>query len=308
MAVTSVSQKYGRRYVRNADQTAQATRIYCVRTDSDYNDLTDLLRDAVTAGLPAMGTAFGVESYETELFVVRHTPLEIANEKRMFDIQVDYETSIINFDGNDGWTISFSSIFEEYVPYRTKFNSGATGITLGANERAVLSGKSIINTAGDKFDPPVVDVRTKTRITFTKTLDEITDIGTISNIKDLMDRVNSVNDAAITIAGIAGEKTQFLIEDIQVTKRDEGAADYYDVTIQIIYDPNYHILRVLNTGFQDINRQKATDKRGQPLPNAQLLDNNGNFIVANKNANAIYLAFGVKEYTTFGDLSLPTTF
>jgi hypothetical protein len=306
--VTSVTETFGRQYSRNGDQTATAVKVFCIMTDSDYNDLTNLLRDAITAGLPAMGDAFGVESYETELYVVKQTPLEIEKEKRFFHIQVDYETTVINFAPDDGWVIGFSSVFEEYVPDNTKFNTGAAGITLPANVKSVLANKPVLNTAGDAFDPTVTDFKTKTKITLSKTLDEITDMGTISDINELMDYVNAVNSDAIVIAGISAAVVQFLIEDIQVTKRYDGTADYYDVVVSIIYDPNYHIKVILNAGFQDINNNKAVDCAGNPLPNAQLLDNAGAFIKLNRATNAIYGAFGLKEYSAFATLGLPTTF
>ena len=322
MAVTVLKETFGRQYTSAATGQSTATKVYCVITNSDYDELTDLVRDAVTAGLPDLGDAFGADSGETNLVVTQNIPKEIEKELRYFNIEVRYESNQIVFQTptNRIWDIRFSSVLEEYTPEETKFSTESvyTDSAYTGPVRWRDVNEPLVNTAGSEFDPPVVDSRTKVKISLTKNFASIGSIGTVSDIADLMSFTNSVNDDTVTIAGLSGAAYSFWIEDIQAQNTVADGFNYYAVTFTIIYDPDLHITKVLNTGWMEVvpgdvkNTRPITLKGGGNISSPLPLDINGFKVKGDtpalRRANAIYLGFGIKPPKDFSILSLPNSF
>lgn len=323
MAVTKLCESYGRQYTSAVTGQSSATRIYYAFCNTDYDELTDLVRDAVAAGLPDLGDAFGSDSGETLLVVTEHVPREVEKELRFYQIEVKYQSNQIIFSTptNRIWDINFSSVMEEYVPDTTKFStvpiyndSAYTGPV-----RSVAAGRWITNNVGIPFDPPPTDLRNLVRITLKKNFASLTNIGSVTGIDDLMSYTNAVNDDDLTIAGLAGGKFSFWMEDIQANNTVEDGFNYYAVTFTILYDPDLHILKILNAGYQQNNPKDPKKiitipggENGGSLNSPWPLDKDGFAIkgdtYAIRAAKAVYYGFGVKPTKTFADLSLPTAF
>ena len=313
MAVTTVSERFGRQYTNEITGQKSAVKVFKVFADSDYTILKELLEDAITAGLPDVGDPYTADSGDTNLIVFSHEVLEIEHELRYYNIQVNYEIRQFNYATPTDriWKIQFSSLLEEYVPEQTLFNTGT--VLPSNNVQAIDINKPVMNTAGDLFDPTVTDYHSLLRITLSKNVSDISDIGTIANIGGLMDFNNCVNDDQLTIAGISGDYFTFWMESINAENVIEQGTEYYRVTFNIVYNPRWHIKRVQNAGWRNAGGKKILGANGGTLSNPSPLDINGNALnpkwtPAQKLANTIYLGFGVKPLATFADLDLPTDF
>jgi len=313
MAITKVSQCFKRAFRNKITGEQSGRKVYQVFSNTAYTDLDSLVVDAVAAGVPALGTSYSATS--TTLIAIDQIPIEIQNELKIYYIEVEYGSDNLNyaFPTSRPWNISFYSILTEYTPYFTKFDSSGAGLPIG-NLNPVGIGKPIFNTAGFPFtDPPVTDLAGSAGIRLQKNFTNINAVGdsTITNIYQLMSLMNNVNDDAVTIAGITGAKASFWIREISAANVKENGQSYYDITFDIVYDPELHIAKVLNAGFMDKNRKKFRTVKGTPVQRPQPIDINGDLVPgdeAARIANSIYLGFGVKPYSSFSALNLPTTF
>lgn len=307
MAVT-IAETFGRQYTSQATGLRTAVRVYCVLGDQDYTDLIELTAAAVAAGMPDLGDSW--DSANASLVVRSHTPIEILKEKRYYHIEVGYETNSLALSSptSQPWRIRFGSLLEQWVPDMTL---GSTiGITQG-QEQGVDIAQPILNSAGFPFDPTVTDVRSLMTISLNKKFENITDIGTITDIDELMSYANTVNSAAVTVAGIQADTQMFWMRDISASNEEQNGESFYDVTFELVFDPTLHYKKILDAGYMDANQRKIFGNDGQPLTMPWPLDGAGAPLRGNaaaRAANAVYLAFQVKEAVAFAPLGLPTTF
>jgi len=307
-----IRETFGRQYTSEITGKKTATRVYFIicrdSSTPTYIELSDVVTEALSNGLPALGSSYGTGSFELSLIAVQHTPTEVDKELGLYNIEVKYETQQITFASptDRDWQIQFSSIFEEYVPEQTLCNTGVV-LPIGLTA-AVDINKPIINSAGMLFDPPVTDVKTKVKISLTKNFTSIP--STSGGLEGLFNMVNCINDDAITIAGISGEKLQFLLEEISAQNVEQDGEDYYAVTYSIIYDPEYHFRKILNAGWQDANGNLITGLNGGPISAPWPLTALGMPIrdLADRITDSNYFGFGTKRAVSFSSLSLPTTF
>lgn len=304
---------FGRQFSNKITGLQNAVRVYYVFLDSPRDNLSDVLADALAVGLPDVGDAYINDSTYGTLLLTSHDVNEIEKEKGFYSITCNYESNNLNFalPTQRPWNISFSSRQIEYVPEQTLFNSGT--VFPSGQIKPVGINLPIFNTAGFPFDPPITDVKNQVVITLQKNFSNITSIGTITDINDLMDRINTVNDDVVAVAGVTPDYFQFLIEDIQCKYTESNGESYYDTTFTIVYDKEYHVQKILNAGFQDKNAKKITNKDGTDLQIPWPLDINGDALPktltpSQRSAQSIYLAFGVKRLSSIGDLALPTGF
>jgi hypothetical protein len=322
MAVTLIREGYGRQYTSDVTGKSSATRVYCVWTNSDYEQLTDLVRDAVTAGLPDLGDTFGPDSGETDLVVSSHIPKEVEKELRFFHIEVRYASNQIDFSIPTAriWDIQFSNVYEEYVPYRTLSDTGPIYDDSAYTGKVISRDvdQPIWNTAGASFDPPPTDNRSTVKITLTKNFTSIGSIGSITDITELMSYTNTVNLNAVTIAGITGPPMSFLIEDIQCANTIADGWNYFATTFTIIYDTELHTKKVVSAGWDELVpgnpalTRPITLAGGAEISSPVPLGANGQkvagaTVIARAN-NAIYIGFGLKVAKDFSTISLPTSF
>ncbi len=309
MSVDFLKQTFGRTFTGNNTGAKTATRVYYIKLSAGVDDLSVVLSDAIGAGLPDLGDAFGALPNEAGLVVTSHEPKEIDKERGFYSIQVNYQTYEFSMatPTQRPWSITFSSDRVEIVPAVTLWNTGA--ITPVAPVTAVGIGEPILNTAGDPFDPPVTSFRVRPIITLQKNFAAITDIGSITTIAQLMSYVGKLNSLSVTVAGITADVGQFLMDDINCVYTSSDGQEYYNTTFRIIFDDQYHVAQILNAGYNDT--AGAINVLGVSVSSPQLLDAAGARITgtpAAKAAAAIYLAFGVQDIIAFSTLGLPTTF
>jgi hypothetical protein len=308
MAITKLCQTFNRQYTEAITGTQTAVRNYYAFANATYDDLDDVITDAIIAGLPAFGDSYSTSA--PSLVVTDYTPQEIEKELKFYSISVRYQSNQLFFASptQRPWLIQYSSILEDYSPAKTLADT--TPFTLF---EAVGINEPILNTAGFDFDPTVTDVRALTTITLTKNFKNVSDFGdsTMTDIGELMPFVNSCNDSIIAIAGSIGGQYEFWMEDINVQNKENNGEEYFSITLRMRLDPAQHINLTLSAGWQDKNGKKILDDNKNDPVNPWPLDPNGDPIrggVAARKAGATYLAFGLKQEKDWSRLDLPTSF
>jgi hypothetical protein len=308
MAIDFLCETFGRQFKNDITGAQTGTRVYFVKYDTNYDDLDDVITDAVVGGLPALGDSYSPSA--SSLVAFEQVPSEMDQEKNYYSIAVNYKSNQISYASptSQDWRISISTIKEQEVLDTTKVNTGL--IYPIGQTKAVDITKPILNTAGHSFDPPVTTSRVKTVISLSKNFAAITDLGTMADLDDLVGRVDTINNDALTIADVTGTFFQFLLEDVNVVSTILNSETFLAVTLKITFDPQYHVLKVLNAGFMDANNKEILSDNGQEIQLPWPLDVNGNAIrggAAVRQTNSIYLAFGDKASSAFADLGLPTS-
>jgi hypothetical protein len=316
----SFCEVWNRTYTHDISGKKTATRVFLVQFDSSVELLSEVLELAqADSSFPQFGDEYdttSLNSFTLGLVARKFTPKEYAEQQNLvFLIEIEYENNEINFGAPTlrPWTVTWSSIKEDYVPFETLFNTGtvfplsgvSTTLPVGINE-------PVLNSAGDFFDPPVIAQRNLTSITLQKNFEAVTDIGAITDITDLMSRVGTVNDDIVTIGGIDFDYFQGKIEDISMVYTRENGENFYNFTITIIFNPQYHVLKLLNAGYnKDVNGKliKIVSGDGSDLAMPSLLDEYGAPIIAtdpaDRRSKALYYVYGVNELSSFDDLDLP---
>lgn len=317
MALVNWCEVWGRTFNEDRSGKKTGTKVYLVTFDADVTLLSQVLADAqAETGFPQYGDEYDPESltsYTLGLVATSFTPKEYDEQQnRVFLIEVGYENSEIDLGSPTlrPWTVTWGSIKEQIVPDKTLFNSG-TIFPVGAI-KAVALGEPITNSVGDYFDPPVLSTKVMPTVTFQKNFSQITDLGSIASVTDLMSRIGTVNEDVITIGGIDFDIFQGKIEDINMSWQRENGEKFYNISITISYNEEYNVAKVLNAGYNKTVGANKTEqiklKDGTIPSNPQLLDAAGAWIdgtPAAKKAAAIYYAFGVDRLSDFGDLGLP---
>lgn len=304
MAIDFLRETYARQYKKDITGIQTATRNYLVKFDTDYTTIDTMVSAAVAGGLPDLGDAYSGSS--SNLLAFEHIPNELDRELNFYSITVNYKSNNTTFlpPTQQDWRMQINTIKRQEVLDVTK--SDTTGVWPGGQIHGVDIANPVLNTAGYPFDPTVTTTRVLTKITLTKNITSFTALGTITDLDDLISRVDTVNSDTLTIAGITGTAYQFYFEDVQISNQTIGDDDFYAINISIVYDPQLHMQYILNAGFIDANGPITINGVEPQLPIP--LDINGVQIApANRVVNSIYLAFGDKDQTVFADLGLPTS-
>jgi len=315
MAITFLQQNFQREYVNDVNGQQTGVKAYFVYSNTSYTDLDSLVSDAVTAGLPDVGSAYSGTS--TDLILFEHTVevFEAEKELKFYQIRCDYESDKFwyGLPTSRPWNITFSSAVVQQFPQYSR--TATAGIDSGLPAGKFIdtaANRLVFNSAGYPFDPTPPQYLNKVRINLQKNFANITDIGTISNIKELQSYVTVCNDDSVTIAGLDGDKYEFYIEDIRVTKTENNGEEYYDTNFQILWDPHSHLAKILDAGWQRANGKVIRWKNGalpnQPVP----LDGAGDPVAGNdpatRIANSRWMLFGLQAASDYDVLGLPTTF
>jgi len=250
MAWTAVNETFKQDYA-DSKEGQKGTRIYLCVSDTKITDNDAVLaaNDGVTS-IPSIGSSWSVG--KSGLEVNRRRVKELDNGKTFFQVQVDYETpSGTGTSGSDDedptarpWEIATSTLKTEVNIEKTKLSaigSGVGDIELGAD-------KSIVNAASDPLE--VRGHKRQTVFNLSKNFADFTSIhASISSLAVLKTYEGKLNSAAVTIADIAGQKWEFLIDEINVTNARENETDYIRVNFKVIHDGDTFIEEILNAGL-----------------------------------------------------------
>jgi len=168
----------------------------------------------------------------------------------------------------------------------------------------------VVNSAGDRFDPPLMDDYSNHLITIVRNEKATTGFDP-NNIALFKDTVNSVEE---TIAGISIAAFKGRMRDIKTSKMWDGSNDneeYFEVTYEIEVSDIEWFRRVVDAGFTtSTSRLYGThtpilDSFGQPVLEPALLDGAGAKLAA---GSAVWLKYLSKFPTPWGSLALPTEY
>ena len=190
-------------------------------------------------------------------------------------------------------------------------NSYADGDEVGQQSEPVR------NSAGDEFDPPVVDEKINLLVTIVKK-----ELAANFSPKEAYEFNDTINKTKILIAGVNFAKWCALMREIHAVKLwdSEGVA-YYQTTYQIEGDPDTHVKKVLDQGYYatvDEVRVKLKGKHIVPdadtespdsfVSEPQKLDLEGKPFTPTADEKAKYISFHTKFQKEWSTLNLPTSF
>lgn len=321
MAWTLVKETFKQQWQDNISGK-RGVRIFYAVSDTKILDNDDvLLADDGTTAIPALTTAWSVT--QSGVTVTDRRVKEIDNGKLLFNVEVEYSTPTgTGTSGSDDpdptarpWDISTGTFKEERNIDKTLISTvGFTGADINLGDDV-----SIVNAASEPLE--VRGFTRNTILNLSKNYTSIASIGgSISDIEDLKAYEGTLNNSAVTIAGIVdSEKWHFLIDEVNVANARENEIDFVRVTYRIIHNRDTHIEVLLNAGFSKLVDDGGTKKRviikdekKQPKKTASLLDINGAPVDATDPSIAVatgtYISAGINYQLDHNDLNLPTTF
>lgn len=170
----------------------------------------------------------------------------------------------------------------------------------------------IMNSYGDKFDPPPMDDKKNLVIYISK--NQSLGAQHISSLRSFQD---TINEDKITIAGVVIPVYAGKLRSIDMSRKfDSLRNEYWTVDYEIEVDLELHTLKLLDDGFYygsdpisnieiyGTTRTKFTDKAGNDFVVPGKLDGKG-FKLAN-NAQPVYLEYLTLFPTKWASLHLPT--
>lgn len=157
-------------------------------------------------------------------------------------------------------------------------------------EKDAVTGLTVTNTVGDRFDPPVEVFRSRLVFTF-----RIFRARADLKWKTRSAFLDSVNDAPVTILGTTYPAetlrcTDYSAESVWETG-PAGMGFYFALTVQAEYDPDGWVLEILNTGRRKNQGGEAVavvDKAGQPVSDPVLLSAGGLPVPPGGNAHYVF--------------------
>lgn len=287
-------QSFGRAYSDELNRQS-ATRSFIVKSSEDVVDLSEVLSYTL---IPEIGDPYA-EGSLAGLQCIRRTPMQIGTEKRFFNVVCEFET---DSSYRTQWDMSITSKRVDFVPFQVLADwDQPTGPSYLRDARFIpplvavgtqmVQGTAVMNTAGDSFEAKqVTESRYTSIITLSRTFNSLNEIAPpgLQTVGAITEYEGTMNDTAITIAGITGEAWCFKIIGITM-ERLRQANNTFDtkLTFKIEYDPQTHAKVVLNAGFNVLRvgpqgaYQKATARSSQDGTSARkpvLLEKNGTMI------------------------------
>lgn len=163
----------------------------------------------------------------------------------------------------------------------------------------------IQNRAGDAFDPPLME-------TDYLLVCEIRRNVASHSPADALAKMNTTNDASVTIAGVTVGAGQALMREYSAERAYENGVTFARQTFEILFSESFD-REVANVGYYFIDGSDG-DKRKRFLDDEGRPDDIPRFIQQGAGSGddaagvANYLTFQTKESSTWSSLNLPTTF
>jgi len=245
----------------------------------------------------------------------------VSNSRQAWTVSASYTNKIDEEDEPEEnplarpWKLNWSSASFQIVAERgiKRETIDAQGITIVAAPAGDIQGP-IVNSVGDQFDPPVQIESSNWTVTAKK------NIATVPTW--LMDYRDSLNDAAITIAGVEFQKHELRISSMSIgefTVENDVGFFPFQVTMQQkgetwmreILDQGTHEIKTVNVGGTPVqSRVRIVDKKGQHVTEPIRLDGEGLKLEPDTAAieDSVFIRYQVylKE-RDFTSLNLPTS-
>ena len=316
-----IAQKFGRVYVDQTN-TRRGEKTYSAKFDVDVTDLDYVL---LVEDLPQIGDAYSAG--DTYLICTGREVKEQGNSKQLYEIVYTYDVSPYS-----DWKVKVTSREIQYVLTQTMATASNDswlperlkgGTTYLHTLPLGLSEESVLNMAGDPFDPPVTAVRYATVLDCSIMATSFYNLNWGDPPETDLDGVvywrGKVNSTKMNLFGLNNDGGgcdlwTLLVEEVDVEKirKADGTCDIM-LNVRIVYDPLSHCQVMLNQGWREkktaAKKANATDdgqvSSGKPV----LLDKDGKKLATTASPDdatwVIVPTFDIADLTM---LHLPTTF
>jgi len=160
----------------------------------------------------------------------------------------------------------------------------------------------ILNSAGDKFDPPVLGETYRMNVTIERNV-------TSFNANTALSLVNTTNSNAMTVAGVTLSAGEALLRDYSAQAMYASDTDYIRERLVIALAAT-HAIEVADMGMEYIdvsdsnNRKRFTDDEGKPSTVPKFLNSSGD----DGGGTERYLTFDIYPEASWASLGLPSQF
>lgn len=163
------------------------------------------------------------------------------------------------------------------------------------------AGNKLDNSAGDMFVPGIEINRYRLICNISRNVNS-------HSPSDALAKIDHVNNASLTVAGITVAAGQALLTEYSGTAVYEGDSDYIRQNFQLEFAPT-HDIEIADMGYEyldatDSKRKKFTDGEGTVINIPKFLTSAGD----DGGETARYLTFTVYDTANLGALGLPTAF
>jgi len=293
--VTSVVERMSGRGGDETTSTQGFTRVFQVEIDAISATVeSDILANA---SIPAIGAAH--PAYSAVKCIRRRIKLVDDDDFLTWEVECEYalptpgRNNISSNPINDPPRISFGSA--QYT--RVVERAYQSGDTIDDPSEAVL------NSAGQPFDPPVVQEEENMVISITRNERTI-------DPADLVTYRNTINSASITIAGVVIAEHRGRMRSIMASKAwDTSGTAYWQVSYEIEIATATHIREILDAGYYERNSSGLVpilDKGDNPEPITEPapLDGSGG---EGDPTSPVYLSYQTYWAKAWSGLSLPSS-
>ena len=269
------------------------------------NDGPDTVEDKlpVNLGDPFL---FGntINEFASVKLIATGKPRMVANGRRLWHSQANYSTiASEECTTNDidpleqPPTVRFSSQkFQGVVHLGTNVTDGGGG---GSGQHT----DAIVNSAGEKFDPPLMRDASRLQITI--------DANEPTFEPLLADRYHgAINSDSVQIKGVTYPKHTLKIDSVTAVEKFQSncQGSYWAVQIVILANRDTWVRRIVDSGFNQLVDDKVkriVDDDSIPFDTQQLLDGNGVWVRPGPNAQPTILKYLVDHSLPFAALNLP---
>jgi len=293
--VLSVVEKLGGRGGDETTSTQNFSRVFQVEIDAVSATVeSDIL---ASVSIPTIGASH--PAYSAAKCTRRRVKLADDDDFLTWEVECDYslptpsKNNTSNNPVNDPPRISFGSV--QYTRVVEKAYQGVDKIDSPT--------KAILNSAGQPFDPPVVQEEENMVISITRNERTI-------DPADLVTYRNTINLVSITIAGVTIAQNRGRMRSIMMTKSwDTSGTAYWQVTYEIEIATTTHVRKILDVGFykkESAGLIPMLDAEKKPVTEPKLLNGTGGENVSSPLVG-VYLSFQTYWAKAWSDLSLPTS-
>lgn len=231
------------------------TRAWLVRTDNKL-DTQLVVKDYFTT---ALGIQFLSPYPGNSFYTARRMEILQKDESPFgWDVTVDYSTRPFEQETEEGdfvnplnrpTRITWSSEFVQKFTLRDK------------------DGDPLVNSALFPFEPQEID-HVRWRITLRKNMNPVPEW--------VASYVNRVNTSSVTVGGLVLAARTLKANGLSISELQvQNDVPYYEVAIELSYDPDKWDLEILNQGFRDLGGTYITDDDGARVEEPWPLDANG---------------------------------